>query len=85
MTVKAKAVPAIAKAGPVTINWAAGAALTLAVALPVMLPLMESVAVRVWLPAVTSVALKVPTPPASAASAGKVAAESLLEKATVPL
>ena len=52
---------------------------------PVMEAVTASVAVSVWLPAVCRVALKTPTLLVKVASAGKVAAASLLLKWTVPV
>ena len=85
VTVKLKAVPAVALLGALTVKCVAAAALTAMVLLvPVMLLVTVSVAVIVWLPAVTSVALNVLVPLVSVLLAGKVAWVSLLLKWTVP-
>jgi hypothetical protein len=69
----------------VTEKCVAGASVTaIALLVPVMLEVIVSVAVMVRLPAVLSVALNVPAPLVSVASAGRLAAPSLLVKWTVP-
>ena len=86
VTVKLKALPAVAPAGVLSTRRLAAAALTVTgLLVPRMALVAVSVAVSVvWLPAVLSVALKVPTPLAIVLLAGTVAAASLLENRMVP-
>ena len=86
VTVKLKAVPAVALAGALTAKCVAAAAFTAMVLLvPVIDEVVVSVAVSVWLPAVFKVAVKVPTPLVSVEFAGSTAWPSLLVKWTVPV
>ncbi len=75
VSVKLKAVPAVAEAGAVTEKCvaAAGALTLIEFELPVMEAVTESVAVMVWLPAVFSVAEKVAVPFVSVELAGSTA------------
>ena len=79
VTVKLKALPAIAVGGALTAKCVAAAGLTV---IPLCVPVMEmvtvSVAVRLRLPTVFKVALKVPVPLLSVEFAGRAAAVSLL-------
>ena len=85
VTVKLKAVPAVAEAGAETAKCVAVAALTaMVLEVPVIDAVTVSVAVRVWFPAVFKVAEKVPVPLVKVALAGSVAAPSVLVKCAVP-
>ena len=86
MTVKLKALAAVALVGALTTKCVAAVGLTRTAPLvPVIEPLVVSVAVTVWLPAVLNVALlKVPVPPVNVTLAARVAETSLLVKWTVP-
>ena len=85
VTVKVKAVPAVALLGAPTLKCVAAAAPTrIALLVPVMELVTVSVAVMVWLPAVRKVALKLAVPLVKVLLAGKVALPSLLVKCTVP-
>ena len=57
---------------------------TMPLCVPLMVGTATSLAVSDWVPCVWNVAVKVPRPLVSIASAGSVAAGSLLEKVTVP-
>jgi len=75
----------VTAAGAATRRWVAAAGFTaIALLVPVIEALTESVAVIVRLPEVLSVALNVPTPLVSVELAGNVAAGSELVKWTVP-
>ena len=85
VTVRLKALPAVAEAGALTVKCVAAAADTVIVPLvPVIELVTVSVAVMVWLPPVASVALNVPVPLLSVELAGNTAEPSLLVKCTVP-
>jgi hypothetical protein len=74
VTVKLKAVPAVALEGALTLKCVAVAAPTVIVlVVPVMEEVTVSVAVRLWLPAVFKVALKLPVPFVSVLFAGNMA------------
>src|SRR5205823_15123837 len=79
VTVKVKALPAVALLGALTVKEAAAAALTLmALLVPVMVRVTVSVAVSVWLPAVAIVGLKVPMPLVRVPLGGSTAWPSVL-------
>ena len=85
VTVRLKALPAVAVAGALIVKCVAVAALTVIVpVVPVMEVVTVSVAVRVWLPAVFKVALKVPAPLVSVLLPGRLAWPSVLVNYTVP-
>jgi len=84
VTVKLRALPAVAVAGAETAMWVAAAADTAIVPEAPVIELLEvSVAVRVWFPAVCNVAENVPVPLLSVESAGSTALPSELVKWTV--
>ena len=81
VTVKLKAVPAVAEEGAETEKWVAAPALTAMLPeVPVMEEFPVSVAVMVWLAAIFNVALKVPVPPVNVEFAGSTAVPSVLAK-----
>ena len=85
VTVKLKAVPAVATDGAVTLRCVPTAALTAIVfEAPVIDAVTVSLAVSAWLPAVFSVADKALTPLVSVEFAGNDACPSILIKCTVP-
>ncbi len=85
VTIKLRAVPAVAVAGAVTEKWGAAAALILIeFEVPMIEAVAVSVAVMVWLPIVLSVAEKVAVPFVSVELAGRAAWLSVLVKCTVP-
>ena len=86
VTVKLKAVPAVALEGAATVKCVAAPALTvIELLVPVTDAFPVSVPVIVWLPEVLSFALKVPVPLVRVLLAGNTAWPSLLVKWTVPL
>ncbi len=85
VTVKLRAVPAVAVAGAVMEKWDAAPPPTLIESeVPAMEAVTESVAVMVWPPIVFSVAEKVAVPFVRVELAGSVAWLSVLVKCTVP-
>ena len=86
VTVKLKAVPAVAVAGAETVKCVAGPALTAMLdEVPVMEEVNESVAEIVWPLAVLSVTGNVPVPLVKVEFGGNVTVPSVLVKWTVPV
>ena len=84
VTVKLKALPAVALDAALTEKCVAAAATTeIELLAPAIELVLVSVAVIVWLPAVSSVAPKVPVPLLSVLSAGRLNMPALVVKCTV--
>jgi hypothetical protein len=85
VTVNVKATPAVTNEGGDTEKWVAAAGLTVMVPeIPVIEAVAVSAAAIVWFPALFNFAVNMPVPLVRVASAGNIAAGSLLVKCTVP-